>query len=737
MANVWKIGSRWSESGAKNKSIISIFRRNNVVFIGTETEKFKNQVRKGDYFAIADGFDIPAIAKAISDPMPLSEMQISVSDDEAKIFDYNECCDWSYGVKIKLIDLDPSQYIPYNKRGAFFAANQIWQKVVDLYNNYDRQFNISSHTYTLCGNSDQHKRLLDRTRFVIPVYQRPYSWSESQIEPFIDDIFKGFWGAEKDMSMQEPLFIGTMQLSEKKFISKTEYEQEVIDGQQRISTITVLLKVLQLKYPDCQALTNLKFDWLETKVNNGTQNEILNQLLKVITSFDELLNHTGDQNRYIYNAKLISNYIDENIKNEQESERVFEINKFVEYLFSALYIVVIETCAGISKTIQIFNTINTTGLDLNGGDLFKVRMYEYLRDKKDQDESAFDRISDLYKSIDDKNKLCNKNVTDIIDILSIYKHYIIAEYNLPDVLFDYGTETFFDRLFDKILGVKDWEHFGKAVEIDLSLEDIDRCIEVRFMWHSSKYISVENMFALRMLWWSRYSKYWRVVYLLLFKYKDDSNISEKMSIILILINKIAFIYSIRHSKSVYRAQSYMQSVIKRAVNSDFDELVAYLEDKLNNHCNQEHTKHMLSGYIADNVKQKNLICRMSAYFDEIEGVDMFDSAKIEELEKKLFKPEKRIDIEHIHANADDSKEIDNTLQNGIGNLSILEYDINIGISNKPFAKKQERYKDSIYKSIHSLLQYEQWGEDEIIARRERVVASIINYLFNHNQHVVL
>lgn len=34
MANVWKIGSRWDAAGKKKFSILSIFRRNNVVFVG-------------------------------------------------------------------------------------------------------------------------------------------------------------------------------------------------------------------------------------------------------------------------------------------------------------------------------------------------------------------------------------------------------------------------------------------------------------------------------------------------------------------------------------------------------------------------------------------------------------------------------------------------------------------------------------------------------------------------------
>ena len=75
MANVWKIGSRWSPNGAWESRIISIFRRSEVVFLGYENaERFYHEVKNGDYFAIADGYCIPAVAKAVSEPIPLNEL---------------------------------------------------------------------------------------------------------------------------------------------------------------------------------------------------------------------------------------------------------------------------------------------------------------------------------------------------------------------------------------------------------------------------------------------------------------------------------------------------------------------------------------------------------------------------------------------------------------------------------------------------------------------------------------
>ncbi|MGL5256026.1 MAG: DUF262 domain-containing protein [Proteocatella sp.] len=725
MANVWKIGSRWSDYGASNSSIISIFRRNSVVFVGEENarNRFVNQVEKGDYFAIADGYNVIAVAKAIDSPKLLKDIHIKTTPNDNCFFDYEECKDWAVGVRVKIVDLEESDCIWYEKMGTFFLANKIWNQVIDLYNNHDRKFSIKSNTYSLLQEDNDCNVLLGKTRYIIPVFQRPYSWSETQLEPFVNDIFKGYWGSEKNIALQEPMFIGTMQLSEKKFISSQEFEQEVIDGQQRISTITIFLKILQLKYQDCERLKKLNIDWLETRVNSGTQNEYLAEFL-YMQNIEDLLSIREGQNKYISNANLVFNYFEENIQSDECENSYFDIDGFVNYLFSKIYFVVIETYAGISKTIQIFNTINTTGLDLNGGDLFKIRMYEYLRDKKQQDETVFEQISELYRYIDDRNSEHGVEVTNIIEILGIYKDYLISKYDLPDVLFTYGTETFFERLFDKILEINNWEHFSKVTNDDfqLHLEEIRCFIEVRFTWASSEYISAENMFALRLLWWSRYGRYWRIVYQLLYKYRNDPDVKIKLSETLILINKISFIYSVRYAKSVYRTHSFMQAAMKIAVNNDYDSFVEYLTDKITTKCNKDHTRYELSGYITDNAKKKNLICCMVAYLDEI-TIDQ----DIERINETLF--ETKFDIEHIHATADNSIQVDDILQNSIGNLAMLEEDINRSISDDVFLDKRKRYSDSKYYSIRKLIDVDEWTEREIKENQKRNVDAIIDYLF--------
>lgn len=732
MANVWKIGSRWSDYGTFESSIISIFRRNNVLFVGADRarERFINEVKQGDYFAIADGYNVVAVAKALDKPTLLNNLKINTVGYESDRFDYKECKDWVVGVRVKIVDLKKDQRIRYEKRGTFFKANQIWQEVVDLYDNQNNEFAINSYTCTLFESKKEYKSVFDtHTRFIIPIYQRPYSWGEKEIKPFLSDLVNNYLGKDKKGISSEPMFIGTMQLSEKKYIDKREYEQEVIDGQQRLTTLSVLLKVLSVIYPESSKLSVLKFNWLESRINKK-QNDYLTEFFNT-NKIDYRENNT-----YFQNAVLVQNSFNDLIEIAditENSTHAFDIEKFCDYIFSSVYFVVIETYAGLSKTLQIFDAINTTGLDLNGGDLFKIRMYEYLTDKKNEDETAFERISEIYQLIDEKNKGAGEHIASIKGILDIYKDIIIAKYNLPDTLFQYGWETFYERLFDTLLGIKEWEHFGKVSEnkVDIQLDEMRDVVNMRFEWEKSKYVSSENMFALNLIWWSRYGRHWKIVYLFLYKYRECDDKYAKLSELLIAMNKLFFIYSIIYAKSVYEIHSFMFSIQKSLINDGIDKVMRLINEKLTSVKNDKQgwIRDVLEGYITDNAKKKNLICCLSAYIEEINV-----SSDIQELRVKLF--DTRFDIEHIHANGDETIIIDDDLQNSIGNLVMLEESINRSIQHAPFLKsdklnkcKREEFLKSKYSSVIKIAKKEKWDIEDMQQRKKEETNKIMQYLF--------
>lgn len=591
-------------------------------------------------------------------------------------------------------------------------------------------FSINAGTYTLKKNKENENNIVlnGTTNYIIPIYQRPYSWTEFQIKKFINDIFASFWGYEQDKNA-EPMFIGTMQLSE----LKKNNTQHIIDGQQRITTFLILLKVLKSKYPELQDLQNIKLDWLSTEVNNGEQQKNLDKLLK--GNDIEYLKESS-LNTYIENAKLIRTLIDNQTENE-----LFEIENFIKHLLSNVYFVVIETKASLSKTLQIFDAINTTGLDLNSGDIFKIRMYEYLN-KDGENKKAFNEISKLYEKIDSNNKLFKSEIASIKDILHIYQFYLIAKYNLPNVLYTYGTTTFYDRLFETIFNINKWEHFRHNVRqnnLELKLNEIDTIIDLRYdwenKWRNNNYSNVENAGLLHLWWWSRYGRFWILNFLLLFNLQDDDKKYEKLEKFTKQLTKLYLIYSLLYQKSINEINGpFTSQLIKIIVNDSYELALKHINDKIHQHYDWKKRRllEILSGDILYSAKVKNIICRLSALLEE--DIASTVPNAIKNIKKNLFwNP---LDIEHIQSYNDEDIENREKIKsewkehlNSVGNLVVLEQNINRSINNVE-SKKLNGYQKSSLVIVNKKLteQYLNWNLTKSIERKKYEVNKILNYL---------
>ena len=264
MANVWKIGTRWSDWGDSSASVLSIMRRNNLAFVwldGSDKSRFLNSVKKGDYIALADGYQIVAIGKATGDADYLRNFKnFHVSSNDYDSFSLEDGWDEIVAVKINIVDIedDDKSDFWYKKQIRFCSLNQLWNEVKEYYDSHLNRFSIQTYTGSIGDENNSTRCLLNKhVSYVIPVYQRPYEWGEEQVFCLINDILNGYLGKDRNCRNPEPLFIGTMQLSKRKPISKQEYEHYVIDGQQRITTLTIFLNELRKMFPECKSLNNL------------------------------------------------------------------------------------------------------------------------------------------------------------------------------------------------------------------------------------------------------------------------------------------------------------------------------------------------------------------------------------------------------------------------------------------------------------------------------------------------
>ena len=749
MSQVWKVGSRWSETGTKDSSVLDIFRKYSVVFVGVRTKMF-NEIQEGDLIGIADGRKIVAVGNATTPPKPITEMGIGFSKEDIARFD---CEEWVYGCRVSFTDIPEENWVKCPP-GAFrrfqSRAPELGRVYADLQKmqNEQQEFEIEAQSRTLLWNEKHPESVLWRMglSFRVPIYQRPYSWGEQQIQRFVNDLVSAFYGTN-GRPQKEPMFIGTMQLANAVVIDKHkgQWMHEVIDGQQRLSTLILLLKIIRDRAPTAADWAELAIEKrLETAVSSGAQQQYLQEAMaaKTLESFDTT------QNPYLNAIPMIQRFLDmaerpgaEKAGENTPAEMPFDYSGFVSYLASKVYFVVIVTRASLSKTLQIFDAINTSGMDLNGGDIFKVRYYEYLRTKPGTGEKEFERISALYQNIDDQNRAFKERVSSIEGVLSLWQHKLIAQHGMAKVLHDYGSSTFFERFFDVVLRVYNWAHYNQTTcdTVKLRIEEIDQLIGDRFEWERTiPVLGAEARCMLQFIRWSRYRAYEYLILLFRNRFRGDLAMTEKITI---QLSKLFVVYTILHGKQRYEMHDYLRGARdnpgliglicgdKQAASPD--QIMAYINDDIS--AQRKKKKNALGTYdLAYNEQAKSIICRCSAMLEELP----LPEATADKVMKIIFDP--FIDIEHIESyNHKDEKERDRVHKeygpeiNRIGNLVVLERSLNRSISNEDYRKIKipayaEKTKFEIVKK-HAR-QYPVWGKEQCLRRKGEEIKKLVDYL---------
>lgn len=739
MNRVWKVASRWSETGTAESSILDIFRRHNVVFVGKYQDRFR-QIAVGDLIVISDAKRVVAMGLATTLPLPVTALGIKFSEDDLRKFD---CEDYVLGCHVSFSDLGEEEQPSY-RVSTFHGVNERAEEFRRIFTAHrqrfeeKQQFEIKARSCTLAHNAACPADTLwqEGLVFRVPVYQRAYSWKEAEVRRLLGDLLANFLGLN-GRPVEEPMFIGTMQLTEKRFldVKSGRQMQEVIDGQQRMSTLILLLNILKGRCPDNPLWVGLDIgNRIETAVNSGEQQRYLREAMEV-----DLRNLPDEtQNPYLRVVPLMQQLLDEasgDSGEESSPGTPLEVVRFAAYLLGRVYFVAIETRASLSKTLQIFDAINTSGMDLNGGDVFKVRYYEYLRVTRNVEETEFDRISGLYQSIDERNREAGRTVCEIEQILSLARHILVARHDLPKTLHDYGAAVFFDRFFDTVLCVNEWTNFTLATcrKTDVRLEDLARLIAVRFDWSKDvPRLGPEARSMLDFIWWSRYSKYDYLIVLFRDRFGPDLALTEHF---LIHLSKLLVMFSIVYWRAVNELHAFMHRVIGMicgtAATSRAEDVIDCLRKMARD--NQWRIEKAFHEYaIADNVRAKGLTCRLSAFLHELEegGLDA------EKLRCLIFDTE--IDIEHIesvnHKDAVERAKVQALWQdelNGIGNLIVLESSLNRSISNEEYKTvKVPAYQTrSTFRAVRTHGKtFPEWSLDACRMRKEDLKRTLVNYL---------
>ena len=79
--------------------------------------------------------------------------------------------------------------------------------------------------------------------YQIPDYQRMYSWKDDEVSQLWDDIYEAYKNNEEDAEVDSNYFLGSL------IVIQKEMNEDVVDGQQRLTTLMILLCVIKQIYP--------------------------------------------------------------------------------------------------------------------------------------------------------------------------------------------------------------------------------------------------------------------------------------------------------------------------------------------------------------------------------------------------------------------------------------------------------------------------------------------------------
>ena len=281
----------------------------------------------------------------------------------------------------------------------------------------------------------------------IPSYQRPYAWTTEQAGELFDDLYDEFKKEKKSN-----YFLGSIVLIK----DKDSPEADVVDGQQRLTTLTILFAVIADCLNDDKKEKFKKyiiedgeiFEGIGNKprlflrkqdqdfFNKYIQNVNLDELAQVAPSkLNEAQKHIKE------NCELLKDKIREDLKNEEE------IFQFATFLIQHCYLVAVSTDDEASA-FKVFSVMNCRGLDLTNADRIKPEVIgaisldeqQYYTEKWDTLEAAVTRekFDDIFAFI----RMIYAKTKPKMNILDEFRDAVLKKYEDKTVFMDKVLEPY-------------------------------------------------------------------------------------------------------------------------------------------------------------------------------------------------------------------------------------------------------------------------------------------------------
>lgn len=548
---------------------------------------------------------------------------------------------------------------------------------------------------TIEVNKQSVKQLLETGKvhkFVIPEYQRPYAWSDEQIQTLFDDL------AEYTANDSESTyFLGTVVSYENDL-----GEQEIIDGQQRITSLFLLLRALYSKLTsmtETKEVRNFKsqiesalweqdeltaeVDYEKTLIVSKVMGEEGNEAFTNILIKGKVEN--GAKDNYSLNYNLFVELIEKYATNEPELFYWFIRNVLNKAILLPI------TADSQDTALTIFSTLNDRGLALSDSDIFKAKIYNHL----DAEQKA--NFIELWQQLDEDATSASESIQKLFYYYMFYLRALENDRNTttPGIR-KYYSRNNFEQLYNNdvmpnlkiVLNL--WIVVNNRVEID---EEWSKNVEIKQILDGLS--SYPNEF------W----KYPVVIYYLKYRtLKDFENLFLKF------LKKLFAVLSARYIvtptiNAVKRGILNLNSEIINSATPKFDFSIV----------DEQELKEKIKTAHRNTVR---MILKILSYRHQKELLP-------EKWEIEHILPQKW-QSSYFPNNSD--QEVKNLVEH-IGNKIPFEKKLNIVASNGYFRKKKESYEKTKVQLLLDLSQnHNDWGLDEIRERNIRISDEILMIL---------
>lgn len=571
-------------------------------------------------------------------------------------------------------------------------------------------------------NVDQksiYELLSDRKAdYIIPDYQRPYAWDEDSCQTLWDDIFS-FAIPDNDATKfdtSDEYFLGSIVTFE-----NDKKQQEVIDGQQRLTTFMLLLRAFYDRFTKMQDQDSKDFSeriasciWKTNEMGKPDKEHLkIDSVVATDKDKDEFLSilKTGNVNssqasRYANNFRFFLKKVDDFIN---------DFPKFAEKLPARILnncILMPIEAESQDTALRIFSTLNDRGLPLSDSDIFKAQFYQYYKQKSEDDRDEF--IKDWKKLEETCEKIFHPITgTPMDDLFTRYMYFIRAKRDNNKSSTTESLRRFYER--DKYSVLKQDDTFENLKDLAQFWEDITDQNRGRFSEEVLKKLFILN-YAPNSMW-----NYFISVYYLANRTEDGKLDDEDFK--MFLDRTIAFIwgYAIMHP-GVNALRTPIFAEMLNIVNLNEVTFSDFKFDK-------EQTRSAILIYDFKNgrpITKSMLALRM-----------MLNK------EQSYPKLSQQFDIEHIYPRKrqENEKGLSNNRQiDLLGNKSLLEKRINIRASDYRFEDKIKYYQGFVnsrgqriggtenleLKNISNV--YKKFGEKEIVERTNLFIDDFMNLL---------